>query len=83
MGEQVAAGFLKRNPEERETGNETCTLKIAYRKRYNIFIHKKIQDIREKTVSSAEAEDTNVHENEQTRKNQTLITLYERKNWSS
>ena len=48
MGEQVAAGFLKRNPEERETGNETCTLKIAYRKRYNIFIHKKIQDIREK-----------------------------------
>ena len=83
MGEQVAAGFLLRNPEERETGNEACTLKIAYRKRYNIFIHKKIQDIREKTVSSAKAEDTNVHESEQTRKNQTLITLYERKNWSS
>ena len=37
MGEQVAAGFLLKGIRITGSWKYTCTLKIAYRKRYNIF----------------------------------------------
>ena len=85
MGEQVAAGFLSKESGKRVAGDHTCTLKIAYRKRYNIFNTKDTRHPR-KNVSKALRQRSRrytVHENEQKPREPTLITLYERKNWLS
>ena len=55
MGEQVAAGFLSKESGKRVAGDHTCTLKIAYRKRYNIFNTKDTRHPRKRIEGFASA----------------------------